>query len=135
VTENPSRDIHHDRFLQSRRQNIPKPVVRKMIAKPDNIGTVSEESAVVHCSEDTAVFRQSDQSSDREVGLDTGVSRVAARGASIECLRRCSGHSERLGMSLCACWTWFARLTRTRRDESVDIEMVNTADSGKRVRS
>ena len=53
VTENPSRDIHRDRFLQSRRQNIPKQVVRRMIAKPDNIGIENEESAVVHCSEDT----------------------------------------------------------------------------------
>src|ERR1700734_573057 len=97
--------IHHDHPLHSRRQHIPKPVVKKMIAEPDNIGTRREESAVVHCLEDTAVFRQSNWSSDREAGLDTGVSREAVRGASIECLLRCSGYSERLRTSFRACST------------------------------
>ena len=100
-----SSHIHHDHSLHSRRQHIPKPVVEKMIAEPDNIGTRSEESAVVHCLEDKAVFRQSNRSSDREVGLDTGVSREEARGASIECLLRCAGHSKRLRTSFCACST------------------------------
>jgi hypothetical protein len=76
-----------------------------MIAEPDNIGTRSEESAVIHCLEDTAVFRQSTWSSDREVGLDTGVSREAARGASIEFLLHCSGYSERLRTSFRTCST------------------------------
>jgi hypothetical protein len=99
-----SSHIHHDHSLHGRRQHIPTPVVKRMIAEPDNIGTRSEESAVVHCLEDTAVFRRSNRS-DREVGLDTGVSREAARGASIECLLRYAGHSKRLMTSFCACST------------------------------
>src|ERR1700734_873554 len=97
--------IHYDHFLNSRHQGIPKRVVRKMIAKPDNIGIGSEESAVVRCSEDKVVFPQKDQLSDPEVGLDTGVSREAARGALSECLRHCYGPPERPRMSSRACST------------------------------
>jgi hypothetical protein len=97
--------IHYDHFLNSRHQGIPKRVVRKMIAKPDNIGIGSEESAVVRCSEDKVVFPQKDQLSDPEVGLDTGVSREAARGASSECLRHCYRPPERPRMFSRACST------------------------------
>lgn len=97
--------IHYDHYLHGRCQHIPKPVAKKMIAELDSIGTRSEVSAVVHCSEDTAVFRQSNWSSNREAGLDAGVSREAAHGASIECLFCFSGYSEQLRTSFCACLT------------------------------
>ena len=76
-----------------------------MSAKSGNIAIASEESAVVRCSEDKGVFPQKDQLSDPEVGLDTGVSQEAARGALSECLRHCYGPPERPRMSSRACST------------------------------
>ena len=90
----PSLRIHHDHSSHGRHLHIPKPVVKKMIAEPDNIGTRSEASAVVHCLKDMVVFRQSNWSSDRVAGLDTGESQGAARVASIEFQLRYSGYSE-----------------------------------------